>query len=227
MGGLLAGGIGLLAGCGPGHKPAPAVEMEGIGWVPLPSPSSSAAKLRVARTETTLGQWVRFLEDTGHVWPGSDHISRDKDGEWRIKPGHANHPVSRVSRADAEGYCAWLSRRLEGTVRLPSDQEWETAARGGLEGTRFPWGWEPARGRAVFDADAAQPVGSGAASRLGLADMAGNVWEWVATADGRGEARGGAWSERDEHRLECAHRQSFPPDYRDDDVGFRPLWETP
>ena len=227
VGTLLVAGFGVLASCGPQRSGSPDATVGGVHLLPLPFPSASSSARWMARTETTLRQWADFVGQTGYAWPGSDLMTRDATGAWRIRPGHHDRPATHVSRADAEAYCAWLSRNAVGTFRLPTDTEWEAAARGGLEGTRFPWGWEPAPGRAVFAADEAKPVGTGQANRIGLTDMAGNVWEWVAPADGRGEARGGAWSERDERRLECGHRQPFPPDYRDADVGFRVLREEP
>jgi formylglycine-generating enzyme required for sulfatase activity len=87
-----------------------------------------------------------------------------------------DHPVSCVSQADAETYCRWLGRRL------PTEAEWERAARGS-DGRRFPWGGEdPDESRAVFRERVTKPVGSypAGAGPYGHLDMAGNVWEWLA-----------------------------------------------
>ena len=99
-----------------------------------------------------------------------------------------NHPVVHVAFEDAEAYAAWAGRRL------PTEAEWELAARGGLDGARYTWGDEPEaagvaranywHGDFPWRADpgygSTAPVGSFAANGLGLYDMAGNVWEWTA-----------------------------------------------
>jgi formylglycine-generating enzyme required for sulfatase activity len=100
-----------------------------------------------------------------------------------------DHPVVHVSWNDAQAYCAWAG------TRLPSEAEWEFAARGGAEGTRFPWGDDLCaegvprcnvfRGRfpdAPADGwmPAPQPVRSGEPNGFGLFNVCGNVWEWCA-----------------------------------------------
>jgi formylglycine-generating enzyme required for sulfatase activity len=99
------------------------------------------------------------------------------------------HPVTHVAFADAVNYCLWSGRRL------PSEAEWEFAARGGLEGARYPWGDEleprgerraniwvgdfPRRGLEAAGSAGTSPVGSYPPNGYGLFDMAGNVWEWT------------------------------------------------
>ena len=99
---------------------------------------------------------------------------------------YANHPVTYISWNNAEGYCKWIG------TRLPTEAEWEYAARGGLEGKDFPWGdLEPVctknvENGAKFDDNdncnyaGTEPVGSYAPNGYWLYDLAGNVWEWVA-----------------------------------------------
>lgn len=101
--------------------------------------------------------------------------------------GRADHPVVHISHRDAEAYCAWTGRAL------PTEAQWEYAARGGLNGARFPWGDEeptPHLARCnIFRGDfpdrplgavGTVPVGSFAPNGFGLYQMVGNVWEWCA-----------------------------------------------
>ena len=123
--------------------------------------------------------------------------------DWRHPEGpasgianRATHPVVQVSHVDATAYCAWAGKRL------PTDVEWEVAARGGLTAKRYAWGDEPVsparanvwegafpQRHAAHDRDVTTaPVGSYPANGYGLLDMTGNVWEW--TTDRFEEAAG-------------------------------------
>src|SRR5512145_3285772 len=112
----------------------------------------------------------------------------------------ADQPMTALAARDAEAYAAWLSARAGHRYRLPSEVEWEIAARAGTV-TAFPWGDDMAPGRAVCrDCDPPAPAGPAAvATRApnpwGLFDMHGNVWEWTRDAwDGdlsRRAVRGG------------------------------------
>jgi len=129
----------------------------------------------------TNAQYLRFVEATGREW-GSDH--------WR-RPERANHPAVNVSWHDARAYCEWLTGvwRAEGligpkeVVRLPSEAEWEKAARG-TGGSIYPWGdeWDETKcNNRELDLGGTAPVGifPEGASPYGCLDMAGNVWEWT------------------------------------------------
>ncbi|HUE88349.1 MAG TPA: SUMF1/EgtB/PvdO family nonheme iron enzyme [Vicinamibacterales bacterium] len=112
--------------------------------------------------------------------------------------GPPNHPVTFVSWPDALAYCRWLTTTLERSpdtparlrellrigwrVTLPTEAEWEKAARG-ADGRIYPWGNEPLRTRANYQGTGTTPVGQFACPECpyGLADMSGNVWEWTSS----------------------------------------------
>jgi formylglycine-generating enzyme required for sulfatase activity len=162
-------------------------------------------------------------------WMGRTEVTANEFAAFR-PPDHmtaTNRPVARVTRADAEEYCRWLSEKLGRRVRLPTEEEWEYAARGGIHGARFPWGWGQPEGRACFNASTACAVASFEPNRYGLFDMAGNLAEWCAGVDEeRAVVRGGSWADRDPGFLRVFARVALPPGYRDADVGFRIVVEA-
>lgn len=179
----------------------------------------------MGRCEVTVADYAGFLNATAF---STQHPQCVRRGD-RLVPrrGAARQPVAWVSRADAEAYCLWRSEREDACIRLPTESEWETAARGGLYGARYPWGWGSPEGRASFRSARPRRVGRHAPNAFGLYDMAGNVFEWCmadveapAPADSA-PARGGSWAERDARMLLVFRRAFFPLDYRDADVGFR------
>ena len=125
--------------------------------------------------------WWRQVE--GAQW-------RHPEGPHSDLADRGNHPVVQVSHNDAMAYCAWAG------VRLPSEPEWEFAARGGLEGMAFPWGdelepggehrmnvWQgdfPDRNAAEDGYLGTAPVDAFAPNGYGLHNCTGNVWEWTA-----------------------------------------------
>jgi formylglycine-generating enzyme len=154
----------------------------------------------------------------------------------------ATLPVTSVSWFDAVEFCAWLSREWGREVRLPTEAEWELAARGGLVQDLYPWGNQPVDSRANYAErwrEGPEPVATSAPNGYGLFDMCENVHEWCSdwydpryyeaspVEDPRGPAtgtrrasRGGAWR----HHIKiarCAARSSIPPEFRYADYGFR------
>ena len=156
-------------------------------------------RFALGRYEVTRREYRAFAEATG------------ADDSWR-DPGFAqsdSHPVVNVSWRDAQAYVQWLSRETGERYRLPSEAEWEYAARGGTTTRRY-WGDSSssqcgyANGTVVSCDDGAvrtAPVGSYAPNEFGLSDVLGNVWEWTddcwhenyagAADDGRAWTRGG------------------------------------
>jgi len=164
------------------------------------------------------------------------------DASWQRPEGpgshvhdRPNHPVVHVSWNDAVAYCAWAS------ARLPTEAEWERAARGGLEGKRFAWGDELCdehgmprcnvfRGTFPNAPDPGWTVGPVEADRgepngFGLYNVCGNVWEWCADAReaGRRALRGGSFLCHDSYcnRYRVAARSGNTPDSSTSNIGFR------
>ena len=217
----------------------------------------------IGRFPVTQDDYARFVRASGHPPPsihnlplitqgGRDALFRElampyvwDHGE--PPPGHGSHPVVLVRHDDAVAYCAWLGEALGRVVRLPTEAEWEKAARGGAEGLRYPWGNEIDPSLANYLADPAskrergtRPTGTYPPNAYGLYDVTGNVWEWVSdwydsraysaegTRNPAGPAsghlrllRGGSWLVADVRMLSCSHRHKVPPDTYSYAIGFR------
>jgi formylglycine-generating enzyme required for sulfatase activity len=175
-------------------------------------------------------QYYSFIYNSGHRVPKSWLGFHYPDGE-------ANFPVTGVSKSDTLEYCAWLSKSLNIEYRLPTEAEWEKAARG-KDGRIYPWGdaFDPWRCNTLESAKhATTPNGSYSPSGdsvYGVADMAGNVWEWTSSflapypykessdRENKCIVRGGAWYYS--HKLaRCAARETVLADYVSPSLGFR------
>lgn len=193
----------------------------------------------IGKYPITNAQYKRFVEATGREYP--EHWLRAGGGS--IRAGKEHNPVFFVMWYDVIAYCQWLSDETGRVVRLPTEAEWEKAARG-TDGREYPWGNE-------FDASKCNnrennlrittPVGQYSPqgdSPYGVADMAGNVWEWTSSLfgkdypynhdDGREDlesegsrvSRGGA-SFASPRVVRCAYRRWDSPDYPSQNIGFR------
>ena len=170
---------------------------------------------QLARTHVTNAQYAEFVRKSGYQPPG--HWLNGK-----IPEGLSDHPVTYVDWHDALAFCQWTG------VRLPTEAEWEKAARSD-DARLWPWGNHPPDAHRCNFAKhifTTSPVHTflQSASPYGALDMAGNVWEW--TADGfpgqPGEValRGGGWG-NNLYCLRTSYRHGNPPDIGLDMVGFR------
>ncbi len=128
------------------------------------------------RTEVSNSEYAEFVRETTHV-PPTHWIGN--------KPpfGQEQWPVVNVSFDDATAFAAWRSKRDSVTYRLPTEEEWEYAARNGEKGDLYPWGPSWQDKAAVLKDATPSPVGSLPAgkNRWGVFDLIGNVWEWTAS----------------------------------------------
>ncbi len=212
------------------------------GWFRMGSDDGQTAERPVHRVwidafklavhPVTRLEYATFLAETAHDPPRAwnNPVFRRPD-----------QPVVGVSWHDAQAYCAWRTR-CDAPVRLPTEAEWERAARGGAEGQRYPWGdeipaWVPNNGSGPLDGP--WPVTLGIPNGFGLYGIAGNIHEWCSNWHGRDfyaespasnptgpqegrrrASRGGAWR----HALtmnRTAARSSLDPSFRYTDYGFR------
>lgn len=162
--------------------------VDAIGWYErdrqddIPAHKVEVAAFYIDKNEVTNQDYARFAQATQRATPW----------HWvggKVPANEERHPVTNVSWFDADAYCTWAGKRL------PTEAEWEKAARGGLDREKFPWG-QITLGMAGYEAaDAgiasksgkqahtnypfgAAPVGQYPPNGYGLFDMAGNVWEW-------------------------------------------------
>jgi sulfatase modifying factor 1 len=155
---------------------------------------------------------------------------------------HPRQPVVAVSWFEAVRYCEWLSELHGAHYRLPTEAEWERAARGGVEGKVYPWGDAAPESLPQYPqrwVNGPEAVGSSDPNGFGLRDMSANVHEWCSDwfqadyyasspernpqgpeAGERRASRGGSWR----HHIKvtrCAARSSIPPQFKYADYGFR------
>lgn len=223
---------------------------------------------RISRTAVTNAEFGSFVDETGHVtdaerfgWsfvfqglidpgllasappvPGTPWWRRVDNAAWRQPEGpgsdvsdRLDHPVVHVSWRDANAYAVWAGGRL------PTEAEWEYAARGGLEGCRYPWGDDFPTGASaranIFEGEfpthdtgddgwrGSAPVTAYGPNGFGLYNTVGNVWEWTAdraVPTGR-VTKGGSFLCHDSYcnRYRCAARSRNDEDSTTQNLGFR------
>ena len=185
----------------------------------------------IGKTPVTNAEYDRFVKATEVESP-----------PFREDPrfSHPEQPVVGVSWHTAVRYCRWLSEVEGREYRLPTEAEWERAARGGLSDCMYPWGDDPPAtlfGDLKLPMDGPPIVGNGPVNGFGLTDCSGVVHEWCLDwyyedalspdknptgppSGTRRVSRGGAW--RHQHPWSpVAHRSSLPPHLRYADYGFR------
>jgi formylglycine-generating enzyme required for sulfatase activity len=187
----------------------------------------------LAACQITNAEYARFLNATGKDGPP---LWDDRNFK------HPEQPVVAVSWFEAVKYCEWLSLIRGRKYRLPSEAEWERAARSGVDGKLFPWGDDPPESLPNYGErwkTGPERVGRSAPNGFGLYDVCQNVHEWCgdwyradyygvsAECNPRGPksgerraSRGGSWR----HHIKvtrCAARSSIPPAFQYADYGFR------
>jgi formylglycine-generating enzyme required for sulfatase activity len=214
---------------------------------------------QMAKYPVTNAQFKRFVDAGGYhreecwtkagwAWQQEKPEERRWPQGWedgRFPTERANHPVVGITWHEALAYTRWLAEVTGRPYRLPTEAEWEKAARGDRDRREYPWG-------DVFDSSKTNlkvgdervgntsPVGiyPGGASPYGIMDMSGNVWEWCSSlhhdypyacdddredleAEGQRVLRGGSWSIDSEWDARCASRYGVLPTLSHDHVGLR------
>jgi formylglycine-generating enzyme required for sulfatase activity len=187
----------------------------------------------LAATQVTNSEYERFLRATGSQAPPF----------WNdANFNHPQQPVTGVSWFEADNYCQWLAAQTGRGYRLPSEAEWERAARGDLEQKEYPWGNDPPQ--SLLDYANRWQTGPEAVARyapnaFGIYNLCDNVHEWCSDwydpgyygisqernppgpeQGQRKASRGGSWR----HHVKvsrCSARSSIPPDFQYADYGFR------
>ncbi len=180
----------------------------GINWVFVQG--GPTGDFYMSATEITFDQYDKFCDATGYNKPSTNF-------------GRGKQPVINVNVADAVAYCKWASKETGTTVRLPEENEWEFAAKGGKKSN----GYEYSGSNSVDDVawyssnsgSKTHEVATKKPNELGIYDMSGNVWEWCGTS---GAFRGGSWLNFD-YFCNVSYRSGGGPVGRLFNYGFRIL----
>ena len=211
------------------------------GWYERETRRNAAAgPFCIDRYLVTNGAYKRFVEHTGHPAPfiSADGYRRQgflvhsygkvREFLWRdglFPSGRESHPVALVSLKDAQSYCEWRGTQMKRRYRLPTEEEWEKAARGS-DGRLFPWGdrWNPDYLNSGDRFGSTTPVDRfpQGKSPYGVYDMAGNLFEWTATPweEKSFTLKGCSWDDLP-GACRAAMRHGRPPESKHILIGFR------
>lgn len=180
----------------------------GIKWISVKG--GPDRDFYISATEVTFDQFDKFCEATGYRKPSADF-------------GRGQQPVINVNVDDAVAFCNWMSKETGTTVRLPEENEWEYAARGGNKSKGYIHSGSNIVDEVAWysnnSGDRTHEVATKQPNELGIYDMSGNVWEWCGIW---GAVRGGAWI-GDAFDCGVSSRLALNPVDRHNDVGFRVL----
>ena len=184
-------------------------KLPGLNWILVSG--GPRGDFNISETEVTFAQYDKFCEETGYDKPN--------DEGW----GRGTRPVINVNVEDANKFCNWLSKKTETVIRLPEDDEWEFAARGGNKSNGYKYsGSNNIDDVAWYDSNSGEKtneVGTKKPNELGIYDMSGNVWEWAGT---KGYIRGGSWPNHSDF-CSVSDRNDINPERRPYNIGFRVL----
>ena len=224
-------------------KPVPALVTIPAGWFLMGSDSGQDNERPIHRV------WIDAFQLAAHQVTNADYATFIRS-EGKVAPpffqdpafSNPQQPVVGASWFEATEYCAWLCSVTGRSYRLPTEAEWERAARGDVEGKLFPWGDAPPDSLPNYATrwqSGPEPVGQSAPNAFGLFDICANVHEWCSDwfspdyyavspernprgpeSGIRRASRGGSWR----HHIKvtrCAARSSIPPHLQYADYGFR------
>jgi serine/threonine protein kinase/formylglycine-generating enzyme required for sulfatase activity len=197
-----------------------------------PPRSVTVGAFSIDRTEVTNAEYAQFVQETGHAAPRQFASGKPASGQ-------EQWPVTNVSLDDAKAFAQWRSKRDGVTYSLPTEEQWEYAARDGAQGTIFPWGNAWADGKANVNTASLKPAGTSAEdkTRAGAMDMIGNAYEWTSSKasyypGSRGQVRpdnkdwvivrGGAYiTDMSKKQISATFRDWIPPTTTNSALGFR------
>lgn len=215
-----------------------------------PAHQVTVSDFYLGKYEVTVKEYMAFVNETRTHYPewlesGSEYHISTGTKDYYKKLGDAlqkdANPIVGISWNDATAYCEWLSKKTGRTYRLPTEAEWEYAARGGGSSGMTKYAGSNSLDEVAWyfsnSGSITHPAGSKKANELGLFDLSGNIWEWCSDWYGSYSSgaqnnpagpttgsirvfRGGSWY-GDPQICRVAVRYSLTPDYRNSDVGFR------
>src|SRR5574341_143663 len=211
----------------------------------------NVAEFEISHVPVTVAQYAVFINsggmgepkwwsEAGRAWRegaanGWGRADRSQPNDWADQKKHLNHPITGVTAFEAEAYCNWLGAQKDRIVRLPTEEEWEKAARGD-DGRPWPWGTQFKAGQAnTYENNIVGTVEAGSypqdVSPYGVMDMSGNPQDWTGSAyspqpdeafpaGALRVARGGSWNDT-AYGARTTFRHVYPPGYYFAFLGFR------